>query len=107
MATPNADEVRADLEKQVAELKDQVSKLSDRFAERASEAADTASDVVDDVRKRTRGAARQVRHQAHVVSDAIWENPGTAATVLSSAGFLGALIGFAIGYGCGTNSRRW
>lgn len=99
--------MQADLEKQIAELKAQIAKMSETLTERASEAADSASEIVDDFRDRTTGAARQVRQQAHAVGELIHENPGTAATVLSSAGLLGGIIGFAVGYMCSNHSRRW
>lgn len=111
--TPDVEAIRKDLEKQITDLKKEVTKLSKTLSQRGEELyedlRDNAGDVYDTASKRARGAVRQVRQQTHVVSDAIRENPGTAATVLSSAGLVGFLLGIVIGQALSNdnNSRRW
>ena len=111
--TPNADDIRKELEKQIADLKKEVTKLGKSLSARTEAAyeglRDDAGDVYDAASKRAGSAARQMRQQAHVVSEAIRENPGTAATVLSSAGLIGLLVGIAIGHVLASNgqTRRW
>ena len=102
--------LRADLEKQIETLKNEISDLRRTLTARGEELyddlRDEAEDVYEGVSRRARGAARVVSRQTHAVTDAIRENPGTAATVLSSAGLFGFLIGLAVGHLIGTESRR-
>lgn len=110
--TPTAEEIRAELEKQIKDLKKEVSALGKSLAARGEamyeDLRDDAEDAYDGLSRRARGAARQVRHQAQVVSETIKENPGTAATVLSSAGIIGFVIGLLIGQALSSgNARRW
>jgi|ThiBio_1000_plan_1041568.scaffolds.fasta_scaffold36318_2 ElaB/YqjD/DUF883 family membrane-anchored ribosome-binding protein len=109
--TPSVDEVRGALEKQISDLKKEVSALSKSFASRASDklssARDYAEDAYDEANDRAEGTVRQVRHQAQAVAGAIRDNPGTAATVLSSAGIAGFLLGMVVGNLMASNSRRW
>jgi ElaB/YqjD/DUF883 family membrane-anchored ribosome-binding protein len=112
--TPNTDDLRKDLEKQIADLRDEVSSLSKTLSERGQEFYDSlsegAGEVYEGASRRARGAARQARNQAYAVSEAIRENPGTAATVLSSAGILGFLIGLAVGQAMSSSQQprhRW
>ena len=90
------DDLRTDMEKQISELKEEVSRLSKSLSERASEALADADEVYEDLKDRAGGAARQVRRQARAVSEAAWENPGTAATVVSSAGLIGFVAGLLV-----------
>lgn len=110
----SADDLRKEMEKQIAELKKEVTKLGKSLSSRTSEMyedlRDDAGEAYDAASRRASGAARQMRHQAQAVSEAIRENPGTAATVLSSAGLVGFLIGVAVGHmlaGSGGQTRRW
>lgn len=109
----SADDVRKEMEKQIAELKGEVSRLTSSLKERGQElyedVRDDAEGYYHDASKRAKRAARQVRDQASAVSDTIRENPGTAATLLSSAGLLGLLIGLVIGQSMSSSnhSRRW
>ena len=112
--TPGADEVRKELEKQIAELKKEVTKLGKSLSARGEaiyeDLRDDAGDAYDAASKRARGAAKQVRQQAHAVSEVIRDNPGTAATVLSSAGLVGFLLGLVAGHlllSANGNARRW
>lgn len=109
--TPTAEEIRAELEKQIKDLRKEVSTLGKSLSARGEalyeDLRDEAEDVYENASRRARGAARQVRQQAHAVTDVIKDNPGTAATVLSSAGLLGFLIGLVVGQALSGNSRRW
>lgn len=107
MADPNAADIRVELEGQIADLKKEMTKISKIIAARASDAVDGASGAIDDVKSSANGAARTVSRQAHAVGDAIRENPGTAATVLSSAGLVGIAIGLAVGYLLAGGAKRW
>lgn len=101
--TPNLNEPRKDLEKQISELREEMESLKESIAERAQGLYSEAS-------RQARGAAKQVRDQAQLVSEAARENPGTAATVLSSAGIIGFLIGLAVGQAMSSSDhsyRRW
>lgn len=84
-----AGDIRANLEKQVADLKKEVSKISKSLASRASDAMDDAEDAFEDGNGRARQAVAHVRDQAHVAAGSMRDNPGTTATVLSTVGLLG------------------
>lgn len=111
--TPNADDIRKEMEKQIADLKKEVTRLSKSVAERGEavyeDMRDQAEGAYDEASRRARRAGRQMRHQAYAVSEAIRENPGTAATVLSSAGLLGFVLGLVLGQALSSNDRshRW
>ncbi len=100
-----ADDVRANLEKQIADLKKEMNRISKSLSSRASDALDDASDVVEAGKGRAREAIGQVREQAHYAVGAMRENPGTTATVLSTVGLLGLAAGFMIG-GLVSGDRR-
>lgn len=109
-----ADDVRKEMEKQLADLKKEVGRLTKSLSERGEAAyedfRDDAEDAYEQASRGARKAARQVRRQAYAVSEAIKDNPGTAATVLSSAGLLGFLVGLVVGQAiCSSSdrSRRW
>jgi ElaB/YqjD/DUF883 family membrane-anchored ribosome-binding protein len=112
--TPNTDDIRKELEKQISDLKKEVTQMSKSLSERGGALFDSvrdgAEDAYDETSRRASKATRQMRHQAHVVSDAIRENPGTAATVLSSAGLLGFILGLVLGQALSSHDRsshRW
>ncbi|ABS66609.1 DUF3618 domain-containing protein [Xanthobacter versatilis] len=106
LAQDTSHDTRATIEAQIIELRNEMGRLSKSLQARASDAADDAEDAFETVKARANGAARTVRRQAHAVSEAIGENPGTAAAVLSSAGVMGLLVGFAAGYILASGSRR-
>lgn len=101
-----ADDVRANLEKQIADLKKEMGKISKSLTARASDAIDDAEDAFDDAKGRAGQVARHVRHQAHVASDLARENPGTTVTVLSTVALLGLATGLVLGGLFATNGRR-
>lgn len=110
---PDTETVRKELEKQIVDLRKEVSKLSKTVSARTEEiynqARDEAEEAYESASRQARSAAKQVRRQAYAVSEAIKDNPGTAATVLSSAGLLGFLLGLVVGQAISGNDRssRW
>lgn len=94
----SADDIRKEFEKQIGDMRKELAKLAESVSERGEDIYEEASEAYNGATRRARGAARQVRKQAHLVSDAIKENPGTAATVLSSTGIVGFLIGVCVGH---------
>ena len=106
----STEDVRKEFEKQIADLRKEIGAITKKLAARGSEAyegaRDTASDAYDHVKGQATGSLKQARQQAHTVSEAVRENPGTAA-VLSSAGILGFLIGVIVGVAVAGNTRRW
>ncbi|CDX27260.1 conserved hypothetical protein [Mesorhizobium sp. ORS 3324] len=92
------------MKKQIAELKREVSRLNRMLADRAEEtahgwyqsAADRASDLYHGASNRASRAARQLRTQAHSVSETVQHNPGTISTAVAIGGLCGVVIGLAM-----------
>ena len=109
----NAEDDRKDMEKQISDLKAEVASLTQQLSQRGKQAyedlREDAEGLYDEASRRARRAGRQLRSQANAVSETIRDNPGTAATLLSSAGLIGLLIGFLIGQSVGSSQppRRW
>jgi hypothetical protein len=95
------------LEKQIAELKRQVGRINKTLSERASEAAEETRGWYDSASSRAAKAASAVRTQAHTVSEVAQENPLTVSTAALAIGFVGFMIGFAIGQSSNGSSRYW
>lgn len=100
-------EAQEALEKQVAQMKREISKINRTLAERAEEAAEEASGWYNGAAERASRATQALRTQAETVSEAVRENPGT----ISSAMFLGGIVGFALGclfsQATSDSHRRW
>ncbi len=94
----------------MAELRKEVAAISRALSKRGSaafeEARDRAEGAYDDASGRARAAARHVQEQAHAVTEAARENPGTAATLLTAVGVLGFLLGFVAGHSASDDRRR-
>jgi ElaB/YqjD/DUF883 family membrane-anchored ribosome-binding protein len=109
--TLTPDEMRKEFDKQIADLKREIGTLSKSLAARSSETYDrtreAAGQAYDQAKGQARGAVRQVREQAQTVADTMKENPGTAATVLSSAGLIGFILGCVVGVTMAGHDRRW
>ena len=105
-----AEDLRADLEKQIAEMKREMTKLKRSVALRASDLIEDASDAADNAYAEGRGHAhqlvRQMRHQAHVAVDTARENPVTTATVLSTVALIALATGVVIGGAISGTGRR-
>jgi len=109
------------MKKQIAELKREVSRLNRALSEQAEEvaetaegwyhnAADRASDMYAGASGRATRAARQLRSQAHSVSETVQQNPGTFSTAVLLGGLFGVLVGLAIGRNSDPDPdwfRRW
>jgi len=92
------DDARKAMEQQIAELRGQIDDLSKSLKQRSEEAAEEA-------RTRLTRAASTIREQGQATVSAIRENPGTATTILSTAGIAGFLLGFLVA-SC-RNDSRW
>lgn len=109
------------MKKQIAELKREVSRLNRALSEEAEEAAeaahgwyqnaaDRASGLYSGASDRATRTARQLRSQAHSVSETVHQNPGTFSTALALGGLVGVLIGLAIARNSAPDPdwfRRW
>lgn len=95
------------MKKQITELRREVSRLNRALAEQAEDAVETAHGWYDSVADRASGlygsatgrasrAARQLRTQAHSVSETVQQNPGTISTAMMMGGLLGVLVGLAL-----------
>ncbi|MDX8468889.1 hypothetical protein RFM26_24580 [Mesorhizobium sp. VK23B] len=94
----------AAMKKQIAELKREVSRLNRMLSDQAEEtahgwyqsAADRASNLYSGATGRASRAARQLRSQAHSVSETVQHNPGTFSTAVALGGMVGVLVGLAL-----------
>ncbi|WP_312367489.1 hypothetical protein [Ensifer sp.] len=100
-----ANDIQRSVEDQISELRAQVAELTKSLSARAGEAADSAAEFADDARGRMRSAARVVRAQGQSVVDAAKDNPGTATTVVSTAGLIGFALGVLVGVSCQSGTR--
>ncbi|TIQ39543.1 MAG: hypothetical protein E5X49_27160 [Mesorhizobium sp.] len=100
----------AALKRQIAELKREVNRLNRMLSDQVEEAAeaghgwfqsatDRASDLYSGASDRASRATRQLRSQAHSVSETVQQNPGTISTAVAIGGLFGVLIGLAIARG--------
>lgn len=107
----NVDDMQKTLEKQIAELRKEIAKInksiSERGAEWVADAEEQASGIYDSAAARASRTAQQLRTQAHVVSEAARENPGTTTAVVGVIGLLGFLAGVVIGQAMNDTPRRW
>ncbi|WP_192257403.1 hypothetical protein [Mesorhizobium silamurunense] len=69
---------------------------ADRASGLYSGAADRASDLYTGATDRASRAARQLRSQAHSVSETVQHNPGTFSTAVALGGVVGVLFGLAL-----------
>ncbi|WOC14955.1 hypothetical protein [Pseudochrobactrum sp. MP213Fo] len=84
-----ADDARKAMEEQIAELRGQIDTMSKSLKERGEEAAEEA-------RTKLHRATSTIKEQGQATVSAIRENPGTATTILSSAGIAGFVLGFLV-----------
>ncbi|MDP9633284.1 UNVERIFIED_ORG: ElaB/YqjD/DUF883 family membrane-anchored ribosome-binding protein [Ensifer adhaerens] len=100
-----ANDIQRSVEDQISELRAQVADLTRSISARAGEAAGSAADLAEDARGRVSSAARVVRAQGQSVVEAAKDNPGTATTVVSTAGLIGFAIGVLVGVSLQSNAR--
>lgn len=100
-----ANDIQRSVEDQISELRAQVADLTRSISARAGEAAGSAADLAEDARGRVSSAARVVRTQGQSVVEAAKDNPGTATTVVSTAGLIGFAIGVIVGVSFQSNAR--
>lgn len=109
--TLSPEDMRKEFDKQIADLKKEVGALSKMLARQGAESLErtreSAADALDRAKGHARGSLQHVREQAQLVSDTMKENPGTAATVLSSAGVIGFVLGLIVGTQLSSHSRHW
>ncbi len=107
----SSEDLRKEFDKQIADLKKEMTTISKVLAERGSDTyertREAASDAMERAKGQARGSFQQAREQARLVTDTVKENPGTAATVLSSAGVIGFVLGLVVGVAFAGDSRRW
>ncbi|PDQ21831.1 hypothetical protein CN311_07015 [Mesorhizobium sanjuanii] len=107
----NIDDIQKSLEKQIADLRKEVAKInksiSERGAELVADAEEQASGMYDSAAARATRTAQQLRTQAHAVSEAARENPGTTTALVGMIGLLGFLAGMAVGQAMNDTPRRW
>ncbi|RRH94995.1 hypothetical protein EH240_26025 [Mesorhizobium tamadayense] len=92
------------MKKQIAELKREVTRLNRMLSDQAEETAhgwyqsatDRASGLYSGATARASRAAKQLRSQAHSVSETVQHNPGTFSTAVAMGGLVGVAIGLAL-----------
>lgn len=94
----NTDNARQLIEEQIAELRTQIDVMSKSLKQHSEEAREEA-------RNRLTRAASTIKEQGNATVSAIRENPGTATTILSTAGIAGFVLGFLLA-SC-RNDSRW
>lgn len=102
----DANDMRADLQKQIGELKSEMAKIAKSVGERAADFMDDAEDLYDEGRSSARRAAHSMRRQAFYVAKVARRNPGTTATVLTTVGLLGLAVGMVLGSTVCSGNRR-
>lgn len=96
MASKFRDEVEKTYENQISDLKSELAAVSKKLSEQSSafygDARDNAAETYDIIRKRGRVAAREVKHQAQVVTDSARENPLATLAIVAGVGLVLALL---------------
>ncbi|WP_136068300.1 hypothetical protein [Aquamicrobium sp. LC103] len=94
---------KAALEKQVAQMKREIASLNKQLTKRADETNGWYDSAVSGSAR----ATKELRAQAQTISEAVRDNPGT----VSSAMFLGGVVGFILGcvfsQATSDTHRRW
>lgn len=90
------DALRKEFDQHYADLSDQITALAKGLADQSYERFDRSHAAVSDAAQRTGNSVRRAHEQLQRVSDAARNNPKTAATLLSSAGVVSFLLGFAV-----------
>jgi hypothetical protein len=101
------EETNEALEKQIADLRRQIGRINKTLSEQAAEAADEARGWYDSASSKASRAASNLRTQAHTVSEVAQENPVTVSTAALAVGFVGFMIGFAVGQSSSSPHGYW
>lgn len=107
----NAENIQKAFDKQIAELRREIAKInrsiSVRGGEMLDEATAAAGDAYQTASTRAARATRQLRTQAHSISEAAKEHPQTTTALLGIVGVLAFLLGVAIGRTSSDPARHW
>jgi ElaB/YqjD/DUF883 family membrane-anchored ribosome-binding protein len=103
----SVDDLRHELETQVSDLRKEINTLAKAMTDRGSDTWGRTRSAVFEAADRTGDTLREARAQAQRVSDAARDNPKTAATLLSSAGVVSFLLGFALASALRGEDRRF
>lgn len=107
----SAENIQKAFDKQISELRREIGRINKSISERGGEILDdarqAAAEAYQTAPSRAARAARQLRTQAHSVSEAARENPRTATALLGAVGLLGFLLGVAVGRASSDPARRW
>jgi chromosome segregation ATPase len=101
-ASKAANEAQEAMKKQIAELRREITKINRTLSDQAEEAQGWYDSAAD----RASRAARQLRSQAHTVSETVQQNPGAISSAMVLGGMLGVLLGIAIARSS-EPERRW
>lgn len=108
---PSAANTQKALERQISELRREIVKINRSISERGSEMLEEAKLAADDAYQtastRAARAARQLRTQAHSVSEVAKEHPRATTALLGMVGVLGFLLGIAVARAANQPGRRW
>ena len=98
--TIGTEAIRRELEQQISELRREVGRLARSVSGRGEtvlgDLRGSAEDAYEEASEQARKAARRLKREARVVGETAREHPGAAATVLSSAGLVGFVLGFIV-----------
>ncbi|ESZ21650.1 hypothetical protein [Mesorhizobium sp. L48C026A00] len=96
-----ANDAQEAMKKQIAELRREIA-INRTLSDRAEE----AQGWYESAAERASRAARQLRSQAHTVTETVQQNPGTISTAMMLGGVLGVLLGIVIAKSS-EPERRW
>jgi chromosome segregation ATPase len=102
-ASKAANEAQEAMKKQITELRREITKINRTLSDRAEEAQGWYDSATD----RASRAARQLRGQAHTVSETVQQNPGTISSAMVLGGLLGVLLGIVIAKNSEPERRWW
>jgi chromosome segregation ATPase len=101
-ASKATNEAQEAMKKQIAELRREITKINRTLSDQAEEAQGWYDSAAD----RASRAARQLRNQAHTVSETVQQNPGTISSAMVLGGVFGVLLGIVIAKSS-EPERRW
>jgi malate synthase len=84
------------MEKQIAQLRREITKINRSLSDQADEAVEEVSGWYDSAAEKASLAAAALRTQAHSVSGAVKENPGTVSSAMLLGGMVGLMLGLVL-----------